>query len=360
MLVYLILFVGFVFFYFQNNQSPSIGIYLFFGFAILIAGFRDMIGGFDVYIYSDVFEHDLDQFAQLQIFDPGFMAYFALIKQVDDTREWMLLISSIIVLGTHFYSIKKLSPLFYVSLFIYFAKFYLMSFVYIRQGMAMVLVWLAFTFIKKEKKIWIWVLAIAAVFMHKTAIVVLPFLLVRNRAFSLFQVFSISIIAGIVSLSPIGDFLLGSAIENIDDKKLEVYADKSGGVNIFYLIEGFLVIFLVLTYRTKMYVDENKRWILNGLLFYGLIILLSLTNATFIRFAWYYFIFVVIGLPYLILETLSLEKMKLFKTVVFLYYTAIFFRLMLVYDGGDFMPYKSIFQDFNRDGQWEHMEYRYE
>ena len=359
MLVYLILFLGFSILYFKPVQNPKLGFYIFFGFAILVAGFRDMIGGYDVYIYSEVFEKSiLAEFAQRGIFEPGFIAYYWVLKQVNETREWMLLVSSVLVLGGHFYALKKLSPLLYISLFVYFAKFYLMSFVYIRQGMAMMIAWIAFVYLSKQKYKWAWLLAIAAVFMHKSAIILLPFLLIANRKLPLLQVFGVAIVALGISLTPIGDLLFDTAVQTIDNEKLEIYNEKTGGINLFYLIEGVLVIVLVLKYRAKFYAHKTTKWILNGLLVYGLIILLSLGNATFIRFGWYFFIFVVIGLPYILQFNRGSNFFVLYRFLILLYFTAVFFRLLLVYDGGDFMPYKSIFQDFDRNGMWEHLEYR--
>lgn len=357
MLFYLALYIGFSLFYFKKDQTPYVPIYLFFGIAVLIAGFRDMIGGYDVYIYGEIYESNLFNKAN-KIFEPGFVFYYWILKLFNESREWMFLASSVLVLGVHFFVIKKLSPLIYVSLFIYVAKFYLMSFVYIRQGLAMALAWLAFLYWQRQRKKWVWILCIAAVFMHKSAIVIIPFFLIANRSFSLIQIFGAAIVTLVLTLSPFGSFFLETFAENVDNRKLTIYADKSGGINLFYLLEGVLIILLVLKSRAKLYVDRKARWILNGLALYGLIILLSLANGTFIRFAWYYFIFVVIGLPYLLLNTFDLKKRKLFKMAIFIYYTAVFFRLMLVYDGGDFIPYKSIFQDFDRNGRWEFMEYR--
>lgn len=359
MFVYLFLFLGFSILYFKPVQNPKLGFYIFFGFAILVAGFRDMIGGFDVYIYSEVFERtNLIEFAERGIFEPGFIAYYWVLKQVNETREWMLLVSSVLVLGGHFYAFKKLSPLIYISLFIYFAKFYLMSFVYIRQGMAMMIAWIAFVYLSKQKYKWKWLLAIAAVFMHKSAIIILPFLLIASRKLSLFQIFGIAILTLGISLTPISELLFDTAVQTIDNEKLESYNEKTGVINLFYLIEGVLVIVLVLKYRAQFYADKTTKWILNGLFFYGLIILLSLGNATFIRFGWYFFIFVVIGLPYILQFNRGSNSFGLYRFLIFLYYTAVFLRLLLVYDGGDFMPYKSIFQDFDRNGMWEHLEYR--
>jgi hypothetical protein len=49
---------------------------------------------------------------------------------------------------------------------------------------------------------------------------------------------------------------------------------------------------------------------------------------------------------------------KLFLNLTLLYFSALFFRLLILYDDGDFMPYKMFFQDFDRGGMFDFMEYR--
>ena len=98
--------------------------------------------------------------------------------------------------------------------------------------------------------------------------------------------------------------------------------------------------------------------IFNGFIFYILMSIIGLTNASFARLAWYFFIFVVLAIPYMY-SFLQEEKLKtVFKSLVFAYYTGMFLRLLIVFDNGDFMPYKTIFQDFDRKGAWDFMEYR--
>ena len=89
-----------------------------------------------------------------------------------------------------------------------------------------------------------------------------------------------------------------------------------------------------------------------------MIIIFSITNATFIRFGWYYFSFLCLGFPLVFRFIESINLKKLFRNTIFVYYSLVFFRLMLSFDGGDFYPYKSIFQDFERQGRWEFMEYK--
>jgi hypothetical protein len=85
---------------------------------------------------------------------------------------------------------------------------------------------------------------------------------------------------------------------------------------------------------------------------------MGITNATFIRFSWYYLIFVVLALPYMYAFINDQKNKQTFKLLVFFYFALLFFRLLISYDGGDLLPYKSIFQDFERNGMWEFMEYR--
>jgi len=360
MLVYLILFIGFALFYFSQKETPHIGFYLFFGFAILVAGFRDMIGGYDVYIYGQIFEYDIYYFLKTEYFEPLFLYYYLGLKLVDDSREWMFFASSVLVLGGQFFSIKKVSPYIFVSMFIYFAKFYLMSFVYVRQGVAMLLVWIAFALLKDKRYLWSVLLIVGSAFLHRSAIIALPFVFIAYRVLKNWQIALVFLGGALFSFTPLDSFFFESVADTIQDERVTTYAEKTSSVNLFYFIEGILVFFLVAKF--KKYQDDNPLFnmVLNGFFIYGVVIFFSLTNATFIRLAWYYFYFVVVGLPFLIKFAPTNRVKKLLKAGILIYYTAVFFRLLIVYDGGDFMPYKSIFQDFDRHGRWEFMEYRRE
>ena len=61
MIPYLFLFVFATILYFQDTgRRVGVLFYIFIAFLILLSGFRDMIGGYDVYIYADVYESPLN------------------------------------------------------------------------------------------------------------------------------------------------------------------------------------------------------------------------------------------------------------------------------------------------------------
>ena len=163
--------------------------------------------------------------------------------------------------------------------------------------------------------------------------------------------------AFVFSISPFSSIFLELLAENADEK-VGVYIEKSGGMNLFYLIECMILIYLMLKFRADFYKTKFTTLIINGLFSYILVNIMALTNASFLRFGWYYFIFLVFALPYIYTFIKDRRFRANYKMLIFIYYSALFIRLLISFDDGDFMPYKTIFQDFKRNSQWDSMEYR--
>lgn len=317
-----------------------------------------MIGGSDVYIYSEIYESSILFLLTYEPFEIGFRFFLAILKLFSNDRHFMLFVFATTTFYIHYTYLKKYSPLFYFSAFIFFSKFFLMSFVYLRQELAMCIVLASFPFIIKRNIYLYFLFVFAAFFIHKSSIVFLPAYFIYKFSFKKETIVFFAFLFVIVAISPLSDILLSYLVENMDNDKVENYFNKSSGFNVFYLLEIIVFTFLLIKYKTGFDTIPNGRFLYNGFLLYILVTFLALKNATFIRFSWYYLIFVYIGLAYIY----TLIQSKLTKnTYVFfflLYFSALFFRLLFLYDDGDFMPYKMFFQDFDRKGMWDFMEYR--
>lgn len=232
-----------------------------------------------------------------------------------------------------------------------------MSFVYIRQGLAMGIVWYALVFIDK-KYIRFFMLIITSFFIHKTAILFAPvYFISKLKIRSITIAYSVAI-ALLISTTALSSFFFGFLDDSANNEKFSKYLATTSTVNFFYLFEILLLIVLIFKFKNKFYTSDKGTLILNGMLGYAFISILSLTNATFVRFTWYYLIFILLGLPYIYQFIAVRSQKRQFKFAVYLYYSLLFFRLLILYDDGDFLPYKSIFNDFDRHGRWEFMEYR--
>jgi hypothetical protein len=327
---------------------------------ILVSGFRDMIGGFDVYIYGEVYEIDNSRMFLYPNFEWGFKVYYWVLKLISEKREFLFFVTALLMVFMHSSLIKKLSPLFGLAVFIYFCKFFLMSFVYFRQGLAMGIIWFGIPFLVDRKYGKAFLMVALAYFFHKSSVVFLPFLLIANYRFTAFQLISLTFLLSVVVISPLGAYFTELIASSSGNEKLARYAQDVSGINLFYVFEVLLFGVLAVIFKPIMYGSEHKNAVLfyNGFVVYVWVILFALTNATFVRLAWYFFIFVPLALPTALYVLKDNNLKRFFKVTLIVYYSAIFFRLLLVYDGGDFMPYKSIFQDFDRNGRWEFMEYR--
>jgi len=358
MIPYLIIFLFVAILFFQKNENKvSFKFYAILALLIAFSGFRDMIGGFDVYIYGEVYESSKEFLALYTAFEGGFKTYYLLLRNINEDRYFMFFITAAIILSMQFFAIKKNSPLIYFSIFILFCKFFLMSFVYLRQGMAMGIIWLSLPYILQRKYLKFFALAGLAFLFHKSSLIFLPMYFIANVKFKNLNMFVISVVTLIIAVSPLSAIILELLAENAD-AKVGTYVQLSGGINFFYLIESIVLIYLLLKFRSEFYKTEFGTLILNGLFGYTIVNIMALTNASFLRFGWYYFIFLALALPY-IYKFISDVKLRMnFKLLIFIYYSALFFRLLISFDDGDFMPYKSIFQDFRRNGRWEILEYR--
>lgn len=359
MLVYLFIFLFAVFIYFkQQEQNNFFLFYVFAFFYVCISGFRDMIGGSDVYIYGEVYEVPMIQLFTFDNFEKGFLLYYALLKQISDNRYFLFIITALIMALLHFRAIKRYSPLVYFSLFIFFCKFFLMSFIYLRQGLAMGILWLTLPYIKEKKYFKFFVLIFIAYFFHRSAIIFSPIIFFANYKFKNFQFFLIILVLIIIVISPLGNVLNSFFSDQLESEKLNAYVSRGIGFNYFYLIEVLLLTVLALKYRDQFYSKKESTIVFNGLIGYIFVTIIGLTNATFVRFSWYYFIFLVLALPYMYNYISDIKQKRLFKNLVFLYFSLLFFNLLINFDAGDLMPYKSIFQDFSRNGRFDFMEYR--
>lgn len=343
----------------KNIKFPyAVFIVLFASFV----GLRDMIGGFDVYIYGEMFETTRERLMAYEPFELGFRYYFLILKMISENRYFMFFVTAFIVIIIQFNILRKHSKVVFFGLFIYFCKFSLMNFVYLRQFLAMCFIWFSLRFIIKRQLAYYCLCVFLAFNFHKSSILFFPIYFIYNMKFNTLKMLFILLGTLVIALSPLNMLLFSSLAESADNDKINLYVEAATGagtgINFFYFLEILIIIYLILKFRPRFYQTKYGTFILNGMFVYILVSALALTNATFVRFGWYFFIFIIIGMTYIYDYIEVRQQKKMFKNLTFLYFGILYLRLVIVLDGGDFMPYKTFFQDFDRHGQFDWMEYR--
>lgn len=357
--MFLLFFVGIYFDSYKQQAPKNFYFYFLLIVAILFAGFRDMIGGYDIYVYSEVYEASIEEIFLYSTFENGFKYFFVALKQISDKREFMIFMISLIMTVMHYFVLKRHSTNFFLSLFIFFCKFYLMSFVYLRQGIAMGIVWLSIPFILNRKFVPFLFTTVLAFLFHKSSIVFFPLYFLANFNFKKNHYLIFPILALVFSVSPLSSNVMSLIGEELDSRYSH-YTDQSTTFNVFYLLESIILTYFLVKNQRELKKYKFGLFLNNALFVYILINMIAITNATYVRFIWYYLIFVALAIPIYISisKKSSNENSKIFKPLVTLYFSALFFRLLIIWDNGDLMPYKTYFSDENRGGRFEHMEYR--
>lgn len=355
MLEYILIFILAVIAFLSENKFFNTLLILFM---ILMSGFRDMIGGFDVYIYSEVYEVlKGEQLYLYHSFEKGFLSFYWILQKISYSREFMLFSIATIYTSGMCFLLKKLSPIFTISLFIFFGKFFLFSFTYLRQELAVLIACSSLFFLlsnSKSKIILTFLTILLASTFHKSALIFLLIPIISNRNFSELQYLLFALLVLTISISPIGNLTISSLAEQSGDEKLLNYAKEEQNVNFLYLIEGSIISFLIIKYK-KLFVTEYEKLIINGVFLYIIVTFISIINASFLRLTWFFYIFIMIFIPTICIKT---NLSKTIKPALIIYFGFLYFRLLLIYGPGEYYPYKSIFQDFDRHGHWEFMEYR--
>jgi hypothetical protein len=339
-------------FYKKKERSDGILLIIFLIVTILFSGFRDMIGGYDVYVYGEIYEK---KSFSIPFLEKGYLIYNSILSRLFDNRYFLFFITALLIGLMQYVSIKKQSSIVIFSFFILFCKLYLMSFVYLRQCLAMGVLWLSIPYILKRNFLIFAAICLLAYSLHRSSIVFFPLYFLSNLKLSNFKISVVFIFAFLILYSTISSNLSFSLMLN--DNNLDSYSFNKEGPNYFYIIESLILYVLLLKFKYDS-TDTKLNLIRNGVLVYIIASIISSGNATLIRLNWNFFIFICLFIPYLYNSLENDIKRKITKNLIYIYFTLLFFRTLLIWDGGDLIPYKTIFQDFNRNGMWEYLEYR--
>ena len=354
-LIFVIVFSGFL----TEQFSSKSRFFIYWTIIILVAlmvGLRDMIGGYDVFIYAKVFEQtppldllisSLNYYSiELGRFETGYILVNSVIKLFATDKYFFFFIVSLI---SYFFIAKSFSDLRFriAAFFVFFSKFFIVSFVYQRQFIAMGIVFIAIKYLIEEKKILFIFLILVASTIHLSALTIMPLLFLCKIKYSNTHLFVIYISALIIGISPVMKTVLFYISEMEEFDKAATYAiTEQSAIHIMYLIESTFLIITTLMYRNDFTKDKRSLAIFNVLVLYIVFTLLVIRDSGLNRIPWYYSFGYCIMLPQLFMKLIKNKFMTVI--VLLLFCSFLFFRNVLVRDGGNNVPYKAIFMNTQR------------
>lgn len=341
----------------------------------LFVGMRDMIGGYDVYIYGEIFDitPPITSFPSFlgavfgrnvtlpQVLEPGYVAIGGILKLFTDSRYHFFLVMSLLCYCMVFRIFNRYMPFVFLAIFIFSCKFMLMSFVYVRQFLAMAIVWSALPYVLRRDPVRFGTLLLIAFLIHNSSLLFLPVYFLGNRRFPAHLILSVMAVTFILGTTPFFSAILGEVGEKMNIQKAQLYANRGiGGINYFYVLEATIIGSFLYFTRRLFYTGRESTLFYNLALAYVCATFFTLRDATGVRFTWYFLIgmvYVISSLPYCF--RFAPYARRYICLGMFLYFSALHFRLLMIWDGGDMMPYQTYVTETARPTRWSQREYSF-
>lgn len=358
MFIYFIAFaVAYFYLYYSENNSvsqlkggikdTSLLMYFLLYLAVFI-GMGDMIGGYDRYIYGQIFDDSadirlagrnfLDVINQPGAFhEKGYMTLNYLISFVTANRYVFILICTLIMFAMYYVAIRRYTHHYPLACIVFLGFFYYFTATYMRQALAVGIVWLAMESIWRRRPVVFFVLVFIASRFHSSALVAAPLYFIGSRKYSVSQVIIFLVGCLILGLSPLPGTLLAFSgeVEDMQSRTAD-YVDDMGGVRVDYVLEVLFLMWLYIRYRHLLPNDKKTGVFVNAFFFFCGILLIFVRFGQGGRFGWYF----MIGIIYVLSTVAANKRFAEARMTVLLVSFALFARITYEW-AFNLTPYKT-------------------
>jgi hypothetical protein len=374
MWVYIIIFVFALIYYAasnENNEQTKLPLALFLGGLALFVGCADMLGGYDRYIYGEVF----DELAIITQADGnplvsigygmfstewGFLWYNQLLGYVTLNRYVFIFVTTIVIYSLLFISIKRYCRNYPFAVIVFMGLWFFFTFTYLRQVMAATIGWLAIKYIIDRKPIQFFLIVFIAFTFHNSAIVLAPFYFVPAKKFDKILVVFILIGALAIGMSNLLSGIVAESDAFLDEARMEenIAYIEEGSFRVAYFVEAILFAGLLL-WKYNDFGEWNKKEIilLNMALIFCVILLVFVRSENGGRIAWHYMMGIIASVTHL--ATHPQFRNNTLTNALIVMFAVLFIRIALAW-GVLINPYKSFFTDGHREGDFIYNIYEYD
>ena len=370
MTIYILLFFTPVILYFYYNkkqQIPYKPFIIFFVALALFVGLGDMLGGYDRYIYGDLFDNLADGLkvgistSSSRLFiayhsEFGYVGLNWLIAHITNNRYIFIFCYTICMYAIIIECFKKYAKNYYLASILFMALVFFFSFTYLRQMFAAAIIGLSIKYIIEREFLKFCVILLVALSFHNSAIIFFPMYFIANKKYSKSKILLIMFICFIVGITGITISFYNfydelSIRESHDDYALQQ------STRIAYILEaGLFLYYLILTHRDLTSAKKNIV-LYNIALGFCAILLLFIRSENGGRLSWY----LVYGLIFYLtqLSTTSYGRNINMGLQLSIISFLLFFRILTSW-GVFVYPYKTFFTNGHRENDYIFNKYEYD
>jgi len=369
-LLYIIVTVAYMQTIDHDRYSPKLLAYLLLMLALFV-GCSDMLGGYDRYIYCDLFDGTANTIRNggnpfngvlftLYYNEKGWGILNVIIGYVTANRYIFILIVTLLMYTLLFISLMKYTNRSPFAILVFMGLWFFFTFTYLRQVLAATVVWLAIDYAIKRKPIPFFLIVILGYTIHNSALAfAIVYFLPRTKvAWGLaLPVIFACFLAG---LSGLPEVVFGGVIDamQIESRAGDVTDMMEGNSFRFaYLLE--VVAFLAFISARYDDIDDNdpKQGILVNIAFiFCCVLMFFVRSENGGRIGWIFMIGVIATLSNL---ATNRRDFTAYNIAAFVMFTLLYLRVLTAW-GGLLSPYKSFFTDGHRPGDQIYQVYEYD
>ena len=369
MAYYIILFVITTILAWFYSGNAKVSKPLFFSFCLsvgLFVGLADMLGGYDRYIYSEVFQDMHEYVTKGVLFSEEFLSFFGkepvyglindLIAFFTPNRYIFILVYTLflyIVYAVNFYRYTK-NPFF--ALLVFEGLMFFFTFTYLRQVLAAGVIWLSIPYVAQRnfKKYLLFV--ILATLIHNSAAYMILLYFIPRRKFEEKHIVLFMLALLIIGVSGITKFIFSISGDFVNNARIAGYADTAEmGFRIEYVIEATLFLSILLLNYRRIDEDALSLTLANVYLMFCGVLLFFCKSSDGGRISWYCLIGIIA-----ILERLCRPKSAVpLKGFITMMCFVLFYRILSAW-GILLYPYKTFLTPGIRQGDYIEEMYEYD
>ena len=369
MAYYIILFMLTVVFAWTCDGKTEVPKVTFFSFCLsigLFVGLADMLGGYDRYIYCEVFQDMHENVTKGVFFSDEFLLFFGkeplygLINDViaffTPNRYIFILVYTLVlyaVYAINFYRYTK-NPFF--ALLIFEGLMFFFTFTYLRQVLAAGIIWLAIPYVAQRNLKKYLLFVVLATLIHNSAAYMILLYFIPRRKFERKRIILFMVALLIFGISGVTKFVFSVSGDAINNSRIAGYADTAEfGFRIEYVIESVLFLFILLTNYKKIDKDEYTLTMINVYLMFCGLLLFFCKSSDGGRIAWYCLLGIIV-----VLERFCRPKAAVpLKSFITIMCFVLFYRILAAW-GILLYPYKTFLTPGIRQGDFIEESYEYD
>lgn len=333
----------------------------------VFVGLGDMLGGYDRYVYGDLFDGMADEthvggnpwtsysFIKYRS-EFGYGTWCALLSYITGNRYVFIFITTMMIYTLLIISLRQYVDNTPFAVVIFMGLWVFFTFTYLRQVIGCTVVWLSVRYIiNRNLKMFLLVWFIGYSF-HNSALIFLPMYFLPVRKFSQETIIMVMAVALVIGLTSLPQDLFAKYGE-IESERVNVtgYGEEAG-FRWAYLMEASFFLYVILR-SYKMISDKVSDIVmLNTALAFCVVLLVFIKSENGGRLGWFFLIGLMCTLSNICVKRRCVLNNGILMIVVcfFLYFRILNSWGMLLY------PYKTFMTDGYRTGDMIHNRYEYD